>query len=487
MKPDYQIGIIGAGFAGLVAALRLKKNQHDSFVIFERATEVGGTWRDNVYPGCACDVASPLYSFADEPYANWSNMFGKQPEILKYMIEVVDKNDLRKHIKFNTNITNATFLPESGCWQINDNQNNTTTVKVLVAGLGPLNRPNIPKFEGMNDFKGKLFHSSEWDTNYDLTGKKVAVIGTGASAIQIVPNIIDTLASLTVFQRTPAWISDKLDMVFSEKSKQRFKQFPSLIKLQREGHFLLNEFFGKGFVGSKWLNKVMTWMSLQKLKNEVANPEIRKKLTPNYTIGCKRILRSNDFYPVFNRENVALVTDPIDTFTQNGIKTADGKEYIFDAVILGTGFHVADLNFPIRIIGKSGKSLIDVWKKSGGEAFMGTTVADFPNLTFILGPNTGLGHNSVIHIMESQMNYIMQYIQNIEKLGENGYLDVKQNVQDEYNQNLQKQFDGTVWVSGCQSWYMNGDGKISSLYPRLNTAFRKMTKVFNVNNYQAVT
>ncbi len=487
MKPDYQIGIIGAGFAGLVAALRLKKNQQDSFIIFERATEVGGTWRDNVYPGCACDVASPLYSFADEPYANWNNMFGKQPEILQYMIEVVAKNDLRKHIKFNTNITNATFLPQIGCWQVTDNQNNTTTVKILVGGLGPLNRPNIPKFEGMSNFKGKLFHSSEWDTNYDLTGKKVAVIGTGASVIQIVPNIIDTLANLTIFQRTPAWIADKLDMVFSEKSKQRFKQFPSLIKLQREGHFLLNEFFGKGFVGSKWLNKVMTWVSLQKLKNEVANPDVRKKLTPNYTIGCKRILRSNDFYPVFNRENVALVTEPIDTFTQNGIKTTDGKEHAFDAVILGTGFHVADLNFPIRIIGKNGKNLIDVWKKSGGEAFMGTTVADFPNLTFILGPNTGLGHNSVVHIMESQMNYIMQYIADIEKLGENGYLDVKQNVQDEYNQNLQKQFDGTVWTSGCQSWYMNGDGKISSLYPRLNTAFRKMTKTFNINDYQVVT
>ncbi|MFD2936584.1 flavin-containing monooxygenase [Spirosoma flavum] len=486
MKPDYQVGIIGAGFAGLVAALRLKKQQKESFVIFERATSVGGTWRDNVYPGCACDVASPLYSFADEPNPDWAHLYATQPAILAYIRQVVARNELSSHIRFSTDIVKATFMAETGCWHLTDAHTNTTTVKVLLAALGPLNRPSIPAFKGLPLFQGKVVHTAQWDATYDLTGKNVAVIGTGASAVQVVPNIAPLVKHLTVFQRTPAWISHRLNRSFSEDDQQRFKRFPGLMKLQREGIFWLSELVGRGFIGTRWINTVMKRISLSKLTKEVKDPETRARLTPSYTIGCKRILKSDDFYPTFNRSNVCLVTDAIDTFTKTGIKTVNGQEYPVDVVILGTGFHVADLNFSIQFIGKRGENLVDVWKKTGGEAYKGVTVTDFPNLVFLLGPNTGLGHNSVLHIMESQMTYIMHYINQIERLGETGYLDLKESIQKTYNQRLQQQFAGTVWTSGCQSWYMSEEGKNTTLYPRLNTHFRRLTKYFALSDYQVI-
>ncbi len=486
MEPDFQVGIIGAGFAGLVAALRLKKKQKESFVIFERATDVGGTWRDNLYPGCACDVASPLYSFADEPNPNWSNLYATQPEILTYIQTVVERNKLRSHIRFNTSIVKARFMADIGCWQLTDAQNTTTTVKVLLAALGPLNRPYIPAFPGLSTFSGRIFHSAQWDTHCNLADQNVAVIGTGASAVQIVPSIASQVKSLLVFQRTPAWISYRLDSSISETAQQRFNRFPFFMRFQRELIFWLNELIGLGFIGSTWINALMKRISLRKLAREVKDPVTRKKLTPDYIIGCKRILKSDDFYPTFNRSTVQLITEPIAGFTQTGIKTATGQEHSVDVVILGTGFQVADLNYPVQFIGKTNENLFDVWKKTGGEAYKGVTTANFPNLAFLLGPNTGLGHNSVIHMMESQMNYIMQYIHQIEGLGERGYLDVKESVQTRYNQHLQQQFEGTVWTTGCRSWYVNEAGKNTTLYPRLNTHFRRLTSRFVLSDYQAI-
>lgn len=486
MKPDYQIGIIGAGFAGLVAALRLKKQHKDSFVIFERASETGGTWRDNVYPGCACDVASPLYSFADEPNPNWTNLYATQPDILAYMRDVVERHGLRSHIRFNTDIVTATFVAETGYWQLTDGQGNTTTVRVLLPALGPLNRPNIPNFPGQDSFKGTIFHSAQWDTTVELTGKRVAVIGTGASAVQIVPAIVPVVSQLTVFQRTPAWVTHRLDRSLSEATRQRFRRFPGLMKLQRESIFWLNELVGMGFTGNRFINAVMKRISLKKLTDEVNDPVTRAKLTPAYTIGCKRILKSDDFYPAFNRPNVRLVTYPIAAFTETGIKAADGQEYPLDVIILSTGFKVADLNFHTQFIGLNGQNLMDAWRKTGGEAYKGVTTTNFPNLAFLLGPNTGLGHNSVVHMMESQMNYIMQYINEVERVGDGGYLDLKESVQKAYNQRLQEQFAGTVWTSGCQSWYINEAGKNTTLYPRLNTHFRKLTNHFSPADYQVV-
>ena len=486
MNTDYQLGIIGAGFAGLVAALRLKKSGRESFVIFERAAEVGGTWRDNIYPGCACDVASPLYSFAGEPNPGWSKMYSEQPEILSYLKEVVAKNELYEHIRFNADVVECSFLEEEACWKLTDRQGRSCTVAILLLGMGPLNRPHIPKFRGLENYQGTYFHSSQWDPSVELKGKKVAVIGTGASAIQIVPNIAPLVGHLTVIQRTPAWVSHRFDKRFSHFTKRLFRQFPLLQKLQREAIYWLNELIGLGFTGNKWINRLMTKVALRKLEKEVHDPVIRKKLTPTYTIGCKRILRSDDYYPTFNRPNVALITEGIECFTAEGIKTADGAEHSFDLVVFATGFVAADINFYTKVIGRGGRELVEEWKEKGAEAFLGTTISGYPNLATILGPNTGLGHNSVIHMMESQMNYIKQYIKYLERQGEGSFLDVKEEVQQDYNRKIQKQFSGTVWNSGCKSWYVNEKGKNTTLFPRLTVRFRKETKHFKPEAYHIV-
>ena len=483
MKTDYQVGIIGAGFGGLVAALKLKGAGKNNFVIFERAAEIGGTWRDNIYPGCACDVPSHLYSIASEPNPEWNFKFSRQPEILNYLKNVVAKNDLAQHIRLNSDIIEIKFIESDGLWQVTDRIGKQTHVKVILSAMGPLNRPVIPNFQGLDSFKGEKFHSSEWDSTCDLKGKRVAVIGTGASAIQIVPTIAPEVAHLSVFQRTPAWVAPRDDRKIRDFEKTLFKQAPVMQKGMREAFYWINEFLGKAFIGNKNVYKIAEFMSLRKLKKEIKDPEIRQKLTPPYKMGCKRILVSDDFYPAFNRPNVSLITDSIEKITTDSIMTNDGKTHPVDVIIFATGFEAADVALYTKIINKNGQNLIDQWAKTGAQAYHGTTVSGYPNLAFLLGPNTGLGHNSVIHIMESQMNYVLDYLNVLEKSGEKAYLDVKPHVQEAHNEFVQNQFAGTVWASGCKSWYMNKFGRNTTLYPRLTVQFRKETQKINVEDY----
>lgn len=485
-QTDFDIGIVGTGFAGLVAALQLKKSGSYSFVMFERAEEVGGTWRDNVYPGCACDVASQLYSFAGEPNPDWSREYATQPEILAYIKEVVEKRDLRRHIRFDADVVEASFLEEEGRWQLRDRQGRITYVRVLLLGLGPLNRPHLPRLEGLEVFQGHTFHSSQWDAAYELKGKRVAVIGTGASAIQIVPAIAPEVAHLKVLQRTPPWVAHRFDGRISPASQWLYRQFPALMKLKRRLIFWQNEFIGRGFVGNERMNRLMAWLSLRKLTKEVKDPGVRRMLQPNYKIGCKRILRSDDYYPTFNRPNVTLVPHAADRFTQKGIVTADGVEHTFDAVIFATGFVAADMEVYTTIRGLGGRSLEEEWCERGAEAYLGTTLARFPNLAFLLGPNTGLGHNSVVLMMEAQMQYLLQYIDYLLASGPHSYLTLKPEVQQAYNQRIQQQFEGTVWASGCQSWYLNRQGKNTTLYPRLVVDFQQETHSFKPEAYSLV-
>lgn len=486
MKTDYRVGIIGTGFGGLVAALKLKNAGKNNFVIFERAAEIGGTWRDNTYPGCACDVPSHLYSIASEPNPEWNFKFSKQPEILNYLKNVVAKNDLAQHIRFNSDIVEIKFIESDGLWQVTDRAGKQTTVKFIISATGPLNRPVIPNFEGLDSFKGKKFHSSEWDNTCDLKGKRVAVIGTGASAIQIVPTIAEEVAHLSVFQRTPAWVAPRDDNKISGFAKTLYKYAPFVQKGMREGFYWINEFLGKAFIGNKNVYKLGKFMSLQKLKKEVHDPEIRQKLTPQYKMGCKRILVSDDFYPTFNRPNVHLITDSIEKITTDSIVTSDGQQHAVDIIVFATGFEAADVAIYTKILNKNGTNLIDEWAKTGAQAYHGTTVSGYPNLAFLLGPNTGLGHNSVIHVMESQMNYVLDYLNVLEKSGEKAYLDVKPHVQAAHNEFVQNQFAGTVWASGCKSWYMNKFGRNTTLYPRLTVQFRKETQKIKVEDYSIV-
>jgi len=486
MKADYGVGIVGAGFGGLVAALRLKKTGKESFVIFERGAEIGGTWRDNIYPGCACDIAVHLYSFANIPNANWNNVYAAQPEILDYLKNVSVNHDLQKHIRLNADIVEARFIEEDAYWLVMDRMGRETTVSVLLLAMGPLNRRYVPGVEGLSEFNGNRFHTSEWDTTFDPKGKRVAVVGTGASAIQVVPNIAPLVKHLTVFQRTPAWVTNRFDKKISETSKKLHKRFPLFQRFKREFFYWVGELFGLGFLGNKTVNKVMAWDALRKLRKEVKDAATREKLKPHYTIGCKRILKSDDYYPTFNRNNVSLVTEAIERFTPDGILTNDGKEHLLDAVIFATGFVAADLDLYIKVIGVNGRNLIDEWKLTGAQAYLGTTVSGYPNLALVLGPNTGLGHNSIIHMMESQMTYIIQYIDYIEQTQSDAYVDVKPDSQQGYNGRMQRQLEKTVWASGCRSWYMNANGKNTTLYPGLTLTYRKETRKFNPGVYKKV-
>ena len=484
MELDYQYGIIGAGFGGLIAALRLKESNRNSFVIFEKANELGGTWRDNIYPGCACDVPSPLYSIASEPNSKWSRLFSPQPEILSYLKDVSIKNNIEKHINYNSEIVAMEYIENHGCWKMEAANGKITHVKMVIMALGPLSRPIIPPLKRIELFEGKQFHSSQWDLQYNLKGKKVAVIGTGASAIQFVPQIAPIVEQLTVFQRSAAWIADRMDRSFSKEEQKGFAKVPSTQKALREFIYWLLEFRGRLFMGNKIIYNLIEKLALKKLDKEVKDPITRKKLTPDYKLGCKRVLSSDDYLPTFNRENVALITDGIKEITKNGIITKDDNLFPVDTIIFGTGFEAAEFSTTAKFIGLNKQNLFDTWREESMQAFKGTTIAGFPNLAIILGPNTGLGHTSVVHMMESQMNYIMDYIAKLEKSDKKISINIKKQTQDKYNQKIQSQFKGTVWASGCKSWYLDSNGRNTTLYPQLTTKFREELKKVDWEDYE---
>lgn len=486
MKPDFQVGIIGAGFAGIIAALRLQQSNRRSFVIFEKAAEIGGTWRDNIYPGCACDVPSNLYSISFEPNPNWQRMYSSQTEILTYLKGVVRKNNIENHIRYDSEIVRYEFVEQYGLWKLTDRRGRAIVVQMVIIAMGPFNRPQMPDVKGIDAFLGKTLHSARWDNQYDLKGKRVAVVGTGASAVQIVPAIAPEVAQLTVFQRTAAWIGTRMDAEVPLARRLRYQKFPFLQRLRRGLLYWFLEFRGLMFLGNERIHRYFHKLSLEKLEREVRDPETRRKLTPDYRLGCKRILSSDDYLPTFNRENVELETDAIQEITPDGILTKNGTRRRFDAIIFATGFEVADITTDMRICGRNGKELFAEWRENGLEAYRGTTVSGYPNLAFILGPNTGLGHSSMIHMMESQVNYILKYLDLLEKNGKNAFLDLKPSIQKHYNQTIQDQFQTTVWASGCASWYVNGAGRNTTLYPRLTARFRRETKQIDDSEYEFV-
>lgn len=483
---DFEIAIIGAGFGGLAAALRLKKEGQHSFVILERATEIGGTWRDNIYPGCGCDIPSHLYSFADELNPNWSRSFSGQAEILAYLKHCVNKNNLQPHIQFGFEVNKAIFDETSGTWQLSSSDGQTLSARVVVSATGPLNRPNIPKIEGLENFEGKVFHTSAWDTNFSLKGKKVAIIGTGASAIQVVPNIVNEVAELSIFQRTAPWIVPRLDRKISHFEHRLFETFPFIQRGIRSLIYWILELRGMSFLGNKFLNKLGTLQALRYIKNQIKNPELRRKVTPNYQLGCKRVLISDDYYKAIQQPHVRVEVDGIKAIEKNGLRCQNGELYEADLIVLGTGFVASEILLDTQIIGRNGRNLIEEWKTEGPEAYRGINVAGFPNTFFLLGPNTGLGHNSVVHIMESQVNYLMDFLNKMKELPQSAYFDVKPSAQQENNRLIQQKLKGTVWDSGCKSWYQTSEGKNTTIYPGLTVTYRNETRHFQEQDYDLI-
>jgi cation diffusion facilitator CzcD-associated flavoprotein CzcO len=487
MHVDFEVGIVGAGFGGIIAAVDLKKAGRSSFVIFERATEVGGVWRENVYPGCTCDVRSDLYSLAHLPNPRWTASYASQAEILQYLKNIVNRLGLDSHVRYRSNISEARFLEGEGCWQVFEQGKPSLRVRSLILATGPHSRPSMPSIPGIHRFEGRSFHSAAWDSSLDLTGKRVAVVGTGASAIQIVPNIADKVSELFLFQRTPAWVIPRRDRKVSRLEKRVFERLPAVQLLSRAAIYWLTELVGLGFMGNDTVNNVLTRVALRKIVREVRDPETRRKLTPNYKIGCKRVLVSDDFYPSFNRSNVHLVTSSIQEITPTGPRTEDGTRYDVDHIIYATGFIVADTDDYIKVVGRDRRVMTEEWDKNGAEAYLGINVSGFPNLALLLGPNSGLGHSSALHVMESQMKYVTKYLAKLDEIPRNTFLDVDPDVQRLYYRDIQQRLKRTVWAAGCRSWYIDRYGRNTTVYPGVTSQYRRRTSQFRASDYLVVS
>ncbi|CAN5603875.1 NAD(P)/FAD-dependent oxidoreductase [soil metagenome] len=481
------IVIAGSGFAGLGLAIRLKKAGIDDFVIYEKADRIGGVWRDNTYPGVACDVPAHLYSFSFEPNPRWTRLFAPQKEILAYLEHCADKYALRSHLRLGEGIRAATFDEKSGTWAVETTKGAKVEARVLVSASGhALTTPVLPNIRGIERFEGKIFHSARWDHSYSIAGKRVAVIGTGASAIQIVPNIVDQVAKLVVYQRTAPWVLARPEVAITEKAQNLFARRPIIQKALRGAIYGFMESLAVGFVVDPRMNRFRERSARRFLEHSVPDRALRERLTPSFTLGCKRTLYSRDWYPALQRAHTTVVTDAIREITEHGIIDASGNEQALDAIVLATGFEAAEAAAPFELHGRDGQDIRTAWK-DGIEAYLGATIPGLPNLFLMLGPNTGLGHSSMIYMMESQMNYVVDAIQTMRKK-KLRWVDVKRDVMRSFNDELQAKLVKTVWMNGgCQSWYKTKEGKNTTLWPDFTFQFRRRTRRFDLESYDTAS
>jgi cation diffusion facilitator CzcD-associated flavoprotein CzcO len=478
----FDVAIVGAGFSGLCMGMKLQQAGLGSFVILEKADEVGGTWRENTYPGCACDVQSHLYSYSFEGNPSWSHKFAPWHEILDYMLRVTEKHGLRSHIRFGHKVDRAVFDEKEGLWRIHSEHGATITARAFILGTGPLHVPLIPQIPGLETFRGKTFHSAQWAHDYDLRGKRVASIGTGASAIQYLPEIAPEVAQLYVFQRSAPWVLPKPDRAYTELERLLFRLSPRLRKLHRGWLYVRNEARVLPIMNPPLARMLERGAKLY-LRNTIEDPALVEKLTPDYTIGCKRVLLSNNYYQVFNRSNVELVTDTLTEIRESSVVSSDGVERPVDAIIFGTGFHADPRDYlgALTIQGLGGQSLLTRWA-NGAEAHLGISVTGFPNMFELVGPNAGLGHNSLLYMIESQVRYIIECLKLLEEKNAK-YMDVRPEVLARFNQELERRLEDTVWASGCKSWYTQEDGKNIALWPGFSFRYRARTRHVNPEHY----
>jgi len=458
--PHVRVAIVGAGFSGLGMAIRLKERGIDDFVVLERGEDVGGTWRDNTYPGAACDVPSHLYSFSFAPNPNWTRTYSPQREIRDYLCRTARRSGVEPHLRYGHKVCEAAWDDDGRRWRI-DTAGGLFTADVLVLGNGPLAEPSIPAIPGLDRFEGALFHSARWDHGHDLTDERVAVIGTGASAVQFVPTIQPRVARLTLFQRTPAWIVPRLDRPISGRRRALFRALPAVQRLARRAIYWQREIGALGLVYRPAMLEAAAKIARAHLETQVADPALRARLTPSYTIGCKRILLSDDFYPAVSQPNVELVTERIRAVQPHGVVTEDGAERAVDTIILATGFHVTDNPVYRRVRGRGGETLMEAWR-DGPRAYLGAAVAGFPNLFIMIGPNTGLGHTSMVFMIESQLAYILDGLRVMDER-RLGAIEVRPEAQERFNDAVQRRMRRTVWTSGCASWYLDANGRNSTL------------------------
>jgi cation diffusion facilitator CzcD-associated flavoprotein CzcO len=470
---EHSVVIIGAGFGGIGMAIRLKRAGIHDFVLLEKAADLGGTWRDNTYPGATCDIPSHLYSFSFEPKTDWSRKYPAQREILDYLRQCVRRHGLRPHLRFGAEVSEARFDEDAGLWRITTDDSEFAT-RVLVPACGQLSSPAYPDIEGRDTFQGPSFHSARWDHRCDLAGKRVAVIGTGASAIQFVPPVAERAERLSLFQRSAPYVIEKPDRPYARWEQALFTALPGVQALSRAKAYLQYESRALGFVRFPKLMDLYGQMFRRQLAESIADPHLRAALTPRYPMGCKRILISNDFYPAVTRSNVDIVTDPIERIGPHEVITRNGTEHEADVIIYGTGFQANDFLAPMKIVGRNERDLNEAWR-DGAEAYLGILVSGFPNLFLLYGPNTNLGHNSILYMLESQFRYILGCLRAIRRHSVR-WIDVRPDVQHGFNRDMQRRFRNTIWDQGCTSWYKTADGRIVNNWPGFTFAYRRATR-----------
>lgn len=483
-EPPAAVLIVGAGFAGLGAAIRLQQAGIRDIVIVERASEIGGTWRDNQYPGAACDIPSHLYSYSFAPNPDWSRGFSGSAEILAYVRHLADAHALHPRIRLGHRVTALEFDEARGLWRADIEGRDPLWARSVVMAQGPLSNASFPSIAGIDRFEGKKIHSARWDHGYDFSGKRVAVIGTGASAVQIVPAIVDRVARLKVFQRTPNWILPRPDFATPGWSRRLFRQRPVSQRAVREALFWAHESMALGVVWTTPLTSAIERLGRAFLRLQVKDRWLRRQLTPDYRIGCKRVLITNDYLPALQKPQSELISWPIVSIVPKGIRTAEGLEHEVDCIVFATGFEIAKSGAPFPVIGRGGRRLDDDWAR-GSQAYKSVSVSGYPNLFLTFGPNSGPGHNSALVYMEAQIDYIVDGIRLLLQ-DDLRLLDVLEPVQERYNYELQRRLGHTNWNSGCKSWYLTADGYNATMYPGLATQFRQQMKHFDGADYEAV-
>ncbi|MDV6012500.1 NAD(P)/FAD-dependent oxidoreductase [Haloechinothrix sp. LS1_15] len=473
--------IIGAGFAGLGTAIRLKQAGITDFVILERDHDVGGTWRDNTYPGAACDIPSLMYSFSFVPNPDWSRTYSSSAEIFEYIRHMVQRFDLRPHIRFGAEVTALDYDEETATWTATIATGDTVTARTAIMAAGPLANASYPDIPGLESYTGHTMLSARWDHDYDLRGKHVAVIGTGASAVQIIPELVTQAARVKVFQRTPGWVLPKPNPRHPEWLRSLFRRVPAAQSRARHALYWLHEVMALGIVWNSPATTLLQYLARGYLRLAVNDSWLRRQLTPDYRIGCKRVLMTSDYYPALQAPNCKLITWPIYAISPNGIRTAEGIEHDVDCIVFATGFDVCKAGTPFPITGSSGRVLADEWA-AGAQAYKSVSVSGYPNLFFTFGPNSGPGHNSVLAYNEAQIDYIVRAIRYLIDHDVRS-LDVREERQDRFNRELQRRLTRTTWNSGCRSWYLTEDGYNATMYPGFATQYIRQLATLNLDDY----
>ncbi len=479
-----RVAIIGAGFTGLAAVHALRAAGIHDFVVLERADEVGGTWRDNTYPGIACDVPSHLYSLSFAPNPDWERTFSGGAQIWEYMRGVARDLRMDEVTRFGEEVLDAAWDEQHQRWAIR-----TTTLDLtadaVIDGSGFLSSPTFPAIPGLDGFKGLVFHSARWDHEHDLAGKRVAVIGTGASAIQIVPSIQPKVAALTIFQRTPGWVIPRFDRDITAAERRVLRAVPAIQRLLRAGQDVARDGVLHQVMHRRWLRRVVEAVARGYMRREIDDPALREKLLPDFEIGCKRILITSTWYPALNQPNVSLETSPITEIREHAVVTADGVEHEVDAIVCATGFHVTDAPIAGILRGRGGRTLAEVWGDAP-RAYRGVTTAGFPNLFRISSVGTGTGHTSQIMQIESGLHYAVEALRTMDAQGL-ASVDVSETAQDAYTTRIRELMKDTVWVTGgCSSWYLDASGQASVVWPSSARKYRAWTRTFDVEAYDVV-